>query len=209
MQGNMQDNTSALSRSLDELRADKKKAGLLIGLLAVGAYLAFRSLSGESLPRPAAATAVNTVAPAAVSPDASALLAEVRKQENQRREEYLNSVDRTMSRDVFAMNVSSYPLAEPAGPLAAVVEVTAPQGPSQSEIAEAQRLARQARQEAVRLQAATLTLQGTMLTAVPTAIINNNIVKVGDEVGGFVVKRIGQGECVIELEDVQVSLRME
>ncbi len=48
-----------------------------------------------------------------------------------------------------------------------------------------------------------------MLTPAPVALINGQVLRVGDRVGGFRVDRIAWDRCVISKDGVDVELRLE
>jgi hypothetical protein len=52
-----------------------------------------------------------------------------------------------------------------------------------------------------------LRLQGTVLGTAPTAVVNGQVVKEGDEIAGFKIVRIEPGGIVVEKDDVRVRVQ--
>jgi hypothetical protein len=61
---------------------------------------------------------------------------------------------------------------------------------------------------AIQAQAKALTLQSTVIGAVPTAIVNGQVLRVGDWVNGFQVKEITSRVCTVEKKGMSVVLEM-
>ncbi|HAU37238.1 MAG TPA: hypothetical protein DCX07_05925, partial [Phycisphaerales bacterium] len=75
--------------------------------------------------------------------------------------------------------------------------------------AEQQAAQREQEVQAIHAQARALNLQSTMLGAVPTALLNDRVLRVGEWVNGFRVAEIGASWCVVEKSGVQIRLMMK
>jgi hypothetical protein len=188
------------------LLADKKKTGVLTVLTVVALVMAYRTFGGGSS-LPAKASAAVATAEAAEP----AVKAAPAARNDARRDEYLAKLDREIRRDLFAVDFQVYPLRE-----GTVPEAVSPAGMDEQmeelrrRQAETQRLAEQEEHERIiRTQALTLRLQSTMLGARPTAIINGQVLSLGDVINGFSIKSIGSGQCVVTCGGVDVTLIME
>jgi hypothetical protein len=69
---------------------------------------------------------------------------------------------------------------------------------------------REAQEQAVRAQARALTLQSTIVGGVnvPTAIINGEVLRVGDAINGFRVVEIASRSCTVEKTNLRITLEM-
>ncbi len=186
-----------------QLLADPRKSAVMAVLLLVAGGLAVKFLS-QGGPMPAAAGAALLAGP--VNPaDEGADLALRDDPEGSR---YLANIDRTVRRDLFAVEYGLYPVVEPQ--------------PADDPDADRRRLLEQARLSleaqaahqqamilAVQAQAQTLRLQSTIVGERPSAIINEQILALDDTIQGFRVVRITRGHCVVEKDGVEVTLAME
>jgi len=69
---------------------------------------------------------------------------------------------------------------------------------------------REAQERAVRAQARALTLQSTIVGGadVPTAIINGEVLRVGDAINGFRLVEIASRTCTVEKTNLRITLEM-
>ncbi|NLF29944.1 MAG: hypothetical protein GX591_03550 [Planctomycetes bacterium] len=177
-----------------ELLADRKKTAIMGALVLVAAFMGLRLLGGKA--RPARATA----SPAAETTEPRATAAG-HPQPNAALDEYLAHMDRQVSRDLFAADFSAYP----AGP---VVEKPKADDAPRTPAVDPAAIARLEYETAARREAERLLLQGTMPGGNPSAIINGQVVGVGQMFEGFEIRSIGQGSCVVARGAVEVTLRM-
>ena len=63
-------------------------------------------------------------------------------------------------------------------------------------------------EQIIRAQARSLTLQSTMLSENPVAIINGQVLRVGEWINGFEVTEITAHACKVSKTDVTVLLKM-
>lgn len=196
------------------LLADKKKAALLAVLLLTAAGLLGQAMFKSS---PKSAAAAPTPAPTARLDTrqtvSQATEARVRRNDD-RREEYLAKIDRTVTRDLFAVSYPAFPPTE-----AAAAAMAEPEGPSvrswleqlqAQAAADAEAMAQKQQQTSlIRGQAQALRLQSLMMTSRPTAMINGQILTAGEMIGGFRVERIAPGSCVVSQDGVEVTLKLE
>jgi hypothetical protein len=142
-------------------------------------------------------------------------LAADRRAGRTKREEYLARMARTIERDLFRPNPELYP---PQGG-GRDVRVNVKPGQEQADgwlgrlrrwLGQEQKNRQDhlARVAAVRAQARALSLQSTMLGTTPTALINGEVLKEGDQINDFSIKSITSGACVVAKDGVEVVLRM-
>lgn len=200
MPGPTQNQWTWQERLIAELKHDKKKAVLLGVLAIVAGVLILQQLAGAS---PAESRAsVTPVGPTASGPDASSTelsasgaRARALTDAARRRNEYLQTMDRRIERDLFIPNSRYFaPRQE--------VDAKEPVGKTPEMI-------EQERRSAIRMQAKALTLQSTIVGSVPTAVINGLVLRKGDWVGGFEVTGVQPRSCTVRKDDVSVILKME
>lgn len=172
-----------------QLMADRKKAGMLLGLCMFGLLLWGRLLWRE-VPRTATATpSALAASPASDSPAAGGVAVEVRKTL-----EVAFNTD--LKRDLFALDEARYPRPEPVK--AVIAEKSAPKPADDLE----------ERQNKVREQARGLKLQTTMLGATPRAMIQGSLLKVGESIQGFEIVEIRSRRVVVKKDGVRIELEM-
>jgi hypothetical protein len=168
--------------------ADKKKLGIMFGLIALGMLLWGRLLlmhvPREALAQPAAANA---------APDHGQAAEPARKVVNV-------DLPVELTRDVFALDARDY--ARVPQPPGAEISSPAP-GKSVDESAD-----ETARIKAVNDAAATLQLRTTVLGNTPRATIGNLTVREGQTIKGFLIKKILPRQVVVEKDGVEVLLEM-
>lgn len=170
------------------LLANKRKLGLMVGLLAVALLLWGRLLLRQA-PRTAVADPTAVVAAAATSPTPGGGLTA--------RPVIRVELADTIERDLFTPDVAKYArvnkpsVIEPAGGKSA--PVTADE-PSQAE------LAHQASKD--------LVLQTTMLGETPRAMISGQVLSPGQKIRGFTLKSVMPRHVVLELNGIQIKLEM-
>jgi len=190
-------------RLLGELQRDKKKTAVLLGLLAVAGFLGVRAIwSISSSPAGAAGAVVTSVSPAApgngAAPSAEGALAQAAAKAAPAFPRPA-APRRAASRDLFALQLDDYPVAqESKAALGAQTQpASQPVDPEQMQV------------EAIQAQARGLSLQSTILSATPRAIINEQLVGVGDKVQGFQVVEVSNRACVLVQDGVRVRLLMK
>lgn len=181
--------TKIKNQLLDELKRDKKKA-LILGVLLCVALVVIGKLLVKDVPSSAGAAAPLAVAaasPAATEPPASESSADEFAVDPSR-DKYLREIDTTVKRDIFAAPAGLFPSGIAANP----------QPDNHDE-------ATKTADDQVR----GMTLQSTILSASPTAIINGKVLKIGGQIGGFQVMEITSGSVTLEKADVKVVLEMK
>jgi len=182
-----------VNKMIRQLTADKKKLGLMLGLLAVGLLLWGRLLLKE-VPRTATATPKVTTAAAASSP-------------SPRADDPTSGADgpavtvvvdlaSTLTRDVFALDTAGYPEAKNGE------ESSVPPKPQIDTPDKAYRVAKAT--EAAR----GLTLEGVILSDDPSVIINGQLLQEGQRIEGLTVYRIEDRKVVLEMDGVYIRLGM-
>jgi hypothetical protein len=178
---------------LVELKREKKKAAVMIVLLAVAIVLFAQLLLKK--PNPAQATA----APAARVETLRATSAEPSTPSSEdvsadtSRDDYLRQIDTTIRRDIFAPPESYFPPGQSGK--RSYRPITG--GRSDAE------------KESVWNEAKALTLESTVLSATPRAMIDGQLVRVGDWIKGFRVEDIRSRSVTLGKEGISVSIEMK
>jgi hypothetical protein len=103
-----------------------------------------------------------------------------------------------VDRDIFTPNVAYYPIEEKAKSSTVV---------SSTQVIDPTTKAEAAKQE-VQARARALSLQSTVVGAVPTAIVNGQVLRVGDWISDFQVVEINSRSCQLEKSGIRVVLEM-
>ncbi|MCJ7543833.1 MAG: hypothetical protein MUP47_04585 [Phycisphaerae bacterium] len=177
-----------MNQVLAELKRDKKRSVIMIVLAVVAAVLLARLLLKKSSPSTAAA-APGTEATAKAPGDEALWQAGV---ETAKRDDYFRKIDTTITRDIFVPPERYYPLP---------VTAKKPQ-PTTAD-------SRSTEKENARKDATAMTLESTILSSTPKAIVDGQLVQVGDVIRGFRVERIGSRSVTLERGGVRVVLEMK
>ena len=189
-----------------ELKRDKKKTSLMAGLLVLAAILGVRMLVQGSGPTPADAEETAVSRPGGTMPGptpAGAPSAPLASAEAGKTALFGGADPRPAGarpkivQDIFAPKLDLFPLEKEPTPVAA--PAPAPQPVDQEKI----------QREAVLAKAKGLTLQSTIVSSRPKAIINGQLAGVGDAVDGFQVVQVTAHACVVVRDGVQVTLEMK
>jgi hypothetical protein len=185
-------------RFIVELRQDKKKTVVLCALtvvaLVLGVRLVVKSLgpkaaaanppaSKRSEVAPPSAPRRPAPSPAAGQPPAGDVGEHVRR-----------PADGRIQRDLFTGDLEAYRLLDPK-----------PDKQPASRPAERPKVDLA---QTIRAQAKTLALQSTMVGPDSWAMINGQVLRVGEWIGGFQVVAIDAGSCAVQRQGVRVSLQM-
>ncbi len=194
-----------LQRVGDELKRDRKKA-VLVGALLIGACILVVRLvlvDGSTPDEAGAATAPPVAAEKTVSTDDStneeSYVTDYEAQRAKQRDEYIRKIGRNIERDIFARNPAFFP-PEKKPPPVKVVPASAPAGGAQTK--------RDSKRQIVQAQAAALVLQSTIVSWDSIAVINDEILRVGNEINGFEVVEIAPRICKVRKDSVTVILEM-
>ena len=202
--GNSKSTSPALkNRLLAEVRRDPKKASILGVLALVFMIVVVREVARRTgLPSTgSAATARAHGAGGATSLRKPANVVQapsLSKGTNRRVDPSTAIVRAPVDRDIFTPNVAYFPFEEKPKPR---VAVAAAQVVDPNAKAEAMKLQAQA-------QAKALSLQSTVTGAVPTAIVNGRVLRVGDRINDFQVVEINSRSCRLEKSGIPVVLEM-
>ena len=193
-------------RLVVELKADKKKAGLVAVLTIVAIFMGIRlavSQGGKNGSSPSEASASVSDLPSGGWGTVPYALGEGsvagQSAEALRRTKYIKNIDRRIVRDIFEPNQAFFPLQDQQKSTPKLQNV-APVGNPVNE--------RAAHENVIAEQAASLSLQTIIVGSVPTAIINGRVLRVGDWINGFEIVEITAQSCVVCKEKVQVRLDM-
>jgi hypothetical protein len=182
-----------VNKLIRQLTADKKKLGVMLGLLAVGLLLWGRLLLKE-VPRTATATPKATATAAASSSPAPA--SDPTPQFDEPAVTVVVDLASTLTRDVFALDTAGYPEAKN-GEESSV--------PAKPEIDTPDKAYRVARATEV---SRGLTLEGVILSDEPSVIINGQLLQEGQQIEGLTVYRIENRKVVLEMDGVYIRLGM-
>ncbi len=171
-----------------ELKRDKKRAAALLVLAVVGAIVFGRLLLKKS--RPSTAEAASTVR--ATSEGAASEPPWESTGREHKADDYITRLDATIRRDIFAPPERYFPLPE------------APKKPPKA-VSSKQDL----QKENAWKDAASMTLESTILSRTPKAIIDGQLVEIGDVLKGFRVVRISSRSVTLQRDRVRVILEMK
>jgi hypothetical protein len=180
---------------LDELKRDKKKAAVMAVLLAVAIVLFARLLLKKpspaqvtAAPVPAARSETPPVASAKpLSPSSEDVPADTS------RDEYLRQLDTSIKRDIFAPPESYFP------PGQSGKRSYRPITGGKTDV----------EKESVWNEAKALTLESTVLSVTPRAMIDGQLVRVGDWFRGFRVEEIRSRSVTLGKDGISVSIEMK
>jgi len=181
-----------------ELAANPRKALLLLAAALVACWAVGRLLIKDSVPASAGARMLATPAPTAEEGTLAGKLLASPDKARAATELLLSAERRRLDRDIFAPNTDYFPPQDTAANVKTVSTVEA------DDTEAAARLQAQV----VQAQAQSLALQSTMLSDNPTAMINGQVLYVGDWVNEFEVVRITAHSCTVRKDDVSIILEM-
>lgn len=187
-------------RLKEELARNKKQTALLTVLLVVGLFVGVRMLKKKPSSASAAPSTVTALAGhgGQGAPTGAPMLPGSRDPiGDSERDTYIRSINRDITRDLFEFQTHLYPLIKPPEPELDGSPETVDGLPVP------------AIEEHVRARSARLALQSTIDSDAPIAVINGQVLVLGDVVDGFTVVEIGIGLCVVEQAGVQVRLEMD
>lgn len=194
----------SLYRIKGEIIADKKKASILSGLVAIALILGVRAMvSGKGGPASSARASTSSIATAATIAGADPQIdAEARVRELITRWRAFAHPSQA-ERDLFALSEADFP--HPSEP-----EPITTQGAKSAEQTDDETLRRQAIAQAV----ASITLKSTLVGEKPVAVVSipalsgrrDVLVRTGDSIAGFTVTRIAQGRVSLDREGMQAEL---
>jgi hypothetical protein len=194
--GNMKSTTPNLKdRVLAEVRRDPKKVSILgalaLVLLIIGVREVVRRGGSPATVRASDATSLRKPASAVQAPALA-------KGRDRKADSPSPTAKATVDRDIFTPNVAYYPVEEKAKPTTVVASAQVVDPTAKAEAAKLQ----------VQAQAKALSLQSTVVGAVPTAIINGRVLRVGDWVSDFQIVEISSRSCQLEKSGIRVVLEM-
>ncbi len=183
------------NRLLTELKRDKKRALLMFVLMGVATVLFARLLLKK--PNPAQATAAPAPAVKIGAPPAAPAAPLSPSSEDASpdsgRDDYLNQIDTTIKRDIFSPPESYFPAGQSGK--RSYRPITG--GRTDAE------------KETVWNEAKALTLDSTILSATPRAMIDGQLVRVGDLIKGFSVEEIRSRSVTLGKDGISVSIEMK
>ena len=193
----MDDLGSNLTRLADRMRAElagnrKKLAVLAVLTVTFCALLAYTLAGGPSSAGAAAAGPAVAEATGGLQGLLGNATGTSDKWASTRRNE--------ITRDLFAVNVDHFP------PDQSVSTVTTVVKPSRQDVEKAEK---RAELQLVQAQARALSLQTTVVSSDPTAILNGRVLRIGDWISGFKMVEITPRSCTLEKSGTRVVLEMQ
>jgi hypothetical protein len=189
-------------RLIQELSRDKKKTAILTVLIFVGLFVVGRALTKKSKAE-MVDSSESLIIPQSVAPDVAGsggvmVVASAGVNETP----WVRSMPiPSEGRDLFAFHLEHY---EPANPgEGQEAEQIDGEGIPEEAAEPVQDAA-----SVIRQRAAELELQSVMLSGSPVAVINGNVVGVGERIAGFEVVAIEAGQCLLRQDGVEVRLKM-
>jgi hypothetical protein len=180
------------------LKKDRKRSGLIVGFAVTLLILWARMLMNG--PAPATASLARQSESAIMNPPETT----PRLQASAAVLEWLAKPKQPVSRNLFTMHLENYARAgDHMAATSADTDLTDNPDDQTDEKCEGQILL-----ENLRSQASTLKLQTTLMGSSPIAMINGDLLKVGDRVGGFVVTRIEANRVEIQQDGVVLEIVM-
>ena len=171
-------------------RADARKTGILVALAVVMVVVYARLYHKSGSPKEADA-AVEPVASAVTAPPTGTLGATDKPRGTRPRVSLAEPLSTQLARNPFAIELDQFPLAE------GFVESSSPE-PTDLKGWDPDEDIREALRE--------LILQSTICGAWPLACINGQFVRPGEEVAGFVVKRVEPTRVVLRRGNIEAAL---
>ncbi len=200
--GNVKPTSSNLKdRLLAEVRRDPKQASILGALALVLLIIGVREVAKRSgSPSTASAATARTTGGAATlrKPANATHVSGLPKGQGQQAGSSMPVAKAPVDRDIFTPNVAYFPAQEKVKPSTVVSYTTVIDPNAQAAAAKLQ----------VQAQAKALSLQSTVVGAVPTAIINGRVLQVGDRISEFQVVEIASRSCQLEKSGIRVVLEM-
>ena len=181
-----------LKQQKEMLLQDKKKLGLIVGLLCV-MLLLWGRLILKQVPRTAVAKPAPSSATVSSTPSTDALRRKVIATDKPIVEVHLPPVSK---RDLFALDMSDYPVEEPA--------VEKPKSDTVRDEVKVDAVDVQLKAMVGRIR-----LQSTVLGTRPCAVINGRIVQAGQIFEGMILKEVASRQVIMEFNGRLVRLRMD
>jgi hypothetical protein len=193
---------------LRQAKADPKKASVLGVLLVVMVVMWFRLFGGSSA-GPAAAAATVSGARASFGTVGELPRSNNRPGSLQSFQEWAAAPVAPLSRNLFAINYDFFPQdgSKPQPLRTFHGNGFWDQVAKSMTVRADQKREREVLLENLRLQAAQLKVQSTVMSATPKALINGELVGVGDVVASFRVSKIEPRRIVVEREGIKLELR--
>jgi hypothetical protein len=189
-------------RLLAEFRRDPKKASIMgvlaLVLLIIGVREVARRVGSPSTGSAATVRASGGGATGLRRPANAVQAAALPKGRDRQTDSSAANHKSPVDRDIFTPNVAYFPVEEKAKPSTVVSSAQVIDPTAKAEAAKLQ----------VQAQAKALSLQSTVVGAVPTAIVNGRVMRVGDWISDFQVVQINSRSCQLEKSGIRVVLEM-
>lgn len=190
-------------RLFAELRRDPKKASIMgvlaLVLLIIGVREVARRVGSPSAGSAATVRASGAGGATGLRKPANAVQAPGLPKGRNRQADSSTAIYKSpVDRDIFTPNVAYFPVEEKAKPSTVVSSAQVIDPTAKAEAAKLQ----------VQAQAKALSLQSTVVGAVPTAIVNGRVLRVGDWISDFQIVEINSRSCQLEKSGIRVVLEM-
>jgi hypothetical protein len=196
--------------ALAAIRRDPRKAGVLVVLVSVLGVMWIRTLSSRT-PRPAAAAAA-TVANRGSGNTAAGTARTRGAVANPRLQQWAQGPVAPISRNLFTVRLEYFPAEGPRS--GAGVKESMDDGfwgrlEKSLTLQADQRDKRENQIANYKAQAAQLNLQSTMMSPLPKALLNGELVGEGDVVASFRVLKIEARRVIVEREGIRLEIKMK
>jgi len=178
-----------------QMRRDKKKAAVLVVLVLVGLIIFGRMLLKTVGPAKAKGAPAAAAGPISHSPASPRGIGQKKKSPTRPAGRSPGSENGSTPRDLFVADLRCYPKVEPVDK----PKDKQPDALRQTEDPEA----------IIRAKAKSLALQSTMVGWESSAMINGQVLRVGEWIDGFRVVEIHARSCIVECEGIRVPLDMK
>jgi hypothetical protein len=191
-------------RLIRELGRDKKKTVILTVLIFVGLFVVGRTLTKKSSAKTTDASDSLVVSETG-DPSGMGISGVTMTTPQEHRTAWVrNDITSNESRDLFEFQGDYYELIEPAVDEQPEIDIEEETSGSADVVAETE----PDKETLIRQQASQLELQSIMQGGSPVAIIDGNVVGVGERIAGFEVISIEANRCTLRQDGVEVRLVM-
>jgi hypothetical protein len=190
----------AVRKLVAELTRDKKKAAVLGVLVLVGVVFTVKAFVHGGGPAAASATPMAGQESLTCSPKPLDDAAEREVKAKARRDQYIQQMDGSITRDIFLADLDLFPRKNPEPVKVASTPTTASAPATVPEDQDRQ---------AIQAEAQALVLQSTMVGASSIANINGKILRVGEWFSGFEIMEITSHSCLVRKKNVTAVLEIK
>jgi len=201
-----------LTRLKNEVNRDKKKTIFLIALLIIAGILGGRALVRYQ-PSKADASSTDNDTSKSLLPDNAMHQDILDSSSPERKVAKLTKIHKKITRDLFKADPRYFPMIKNTARKVVVLPKKQKGIFDQVHTWVQQTYSRERQRslkiEALRNQAESLSLQSTMVGPSPSALINGQVVRIGQTIEGFKIVSIKPNTCVISKDGIELELHMK